>query len=278
DLSGISDTIIHSVDSRLRHRSLTRRMGIHMEGSTPFVYYTFFMNHGRNQRQPTINDLFLWANSDEEELRESPLAEEFLSTTDIGLNLIYRPRTSSSVPLELSITTNFFINLYTNKITYRFYEDRPPSPLNTAVARISGYDLAFEGNLWDRRVRGQWAYQSINLNDPLIFPNKPQFRMTYLMEFRLPWLVVGYDFYRDGPQFILYDGFVIAERIERRESANLNIILRWKVRRLQMSLAFTVRNLFSDLPVRADPLQNDAYSPFQYYESHRKIITFRVSL
>lgn len=278
DFSGVSDTILHSVDSRLRHRSLIRRMGIRLEGNTPSGHYAFFMNHGRNQRQPTLNDLFLWANSDEEELRESPLEEEFLSTTDFGLNLIYHPRRSPSIPLELRITTSFFRNLYTNKITYRFYEDRPPSPLNTAIARISGYDLVLESNFWNRRIRVQWAYQRINLNDPLIFPNKPEFRMTYLVEFSLPWLVVGYDFYRDGPQFILYNGFVIAESFERRENANLNIMLRWEVRRLQMSLAFTVRNLFSDLPARADPMQNNASFPYQYYESHRRIITFRVSL
>ena len=225
-----------------------------------------------------MNDQFLWQNSVDEELRESPLEPEYVATTDIGLNLIYLHDTYGTIPYELGINASVFVNQYDNKIAYRFYEDRPPAPINTELAQISGYELALEGSFWARRIRTQLAYQRINLDDPLIFPNKPESRISYLMELQLPLLVIAFDYYKDGPQFILSNGFVDAQRVESRESANLNVMLRWGVWRLQMSIACTIRNLFSDLPVLADSPGYDANFPFQYYESHRKILTFRISL
>ena len=121
-------------------------------------------------------------------------------------------------------------------------------------------------------------YQRINLDNPLIYPNKPESRLTYLIELNLPWLVISHDYYHDGPQFIVSDGSVATKRLESRESANLNIRLRWQVWRLQMSLAYTIRNIFSDQPVLGEQLGPSSGLPFQYYESHRKIITFKVSL
>jgi outer membrane receptor protein involved in Fe transport len=258
--------------------SMTRRLGVYMEGSTPYWYYTMFMNQGRNQRFPSLSDLYLWNNSLEEEHRAYPLDKEYLSTTDIGVQLIYKPPMYAPLQFEISLSSSIFVNQYTNKITYVFYSDRPPSPFNTPSTRISGYDLTLEGNLWNNRLNAQWAYQHINLDDPIIYPNKPESRLAYQVELRLPWVVVSYDFYRDGPQFILYNGIVAAQQIESRESANLNVIFRWAIRRLKMSLAYTVRNLFSEDPVVADPKVHSSGFPFQYYESHRRILTFRISL
>lgn len=278
DSSGtVGDTLL-LVDNRWQSTLFTRRIGVRMEGNTPFVHYAFFMNVGRNQRQPSLNDQFLWHNSVDEELRESPLEPEYVATTDIGLNLIYLNDTYGTIPYELGINASVFVNQYDNKIAYRFYEDRPPVPINAELAQISGYELALEGSFWARRIRAQLAYQRINLDDPLIFPNKPESRISYLMELQLPLLVIAFDYYKDGPQFILSNGFVDAQRVESRESANLNVMLRRRVWRLQISIAYTIRNLFSDLPVLANSPGYDTNFPFQYYESHRKILTFRISL
>ncbi|UCD37313.1 MAG: TonB-dependent receptor [Fidelibacterota bacterium] len=278
DSIGTARNVSLWVDSRSRQKALARRMGVRIEGSTPLVHYSFYMNQGRNQRLPTLQDLFLWKNSFDPELRELPLEREFVSTTDLGLNLIYHPPVYTQPDYEVNITAGIFVNNYTDKIAYRYYEDYAPSPLNTGTAKISGYEISVEGSIWDRRLRGQWAYQHINLDDPLVFPNKPESRLTYIIEFDLPWLVIGYDYYRDGPQFILYNGFIAAQQLESRESANLNVRLRWQIWRFHMSLAYTVRNIFSDEPVLVDQMASTAGLPFQYYESHRKIITFKVSL
>ena len=155
------------------------------------------------------------------DILEQPLRQEFLTTTDLGLQAFFRPPLYSPTLLEFKVVANLFLNQYTNKITYRFSTEGPPVPLNTLSTRISGYDLSLQASLWDHRIRLQWAYLRIKLDDPFVFPNKPEYRLTYQVELSYPWLSVLFDFYRDGPQFVLFNGILAASRIEERQSANL---------------------------------------------------------
>ena len=138
--------------------------------------------------------------------------------------------------------------------------------------------MALGGGLWANLISTQIAYQRLNLDNPLVFPNRPESRFSYQLQLDIPWLVVGYDYYRDGPQFILFNGFVGAQSLTSRESANLNIMLRWKIRRAQLSLRYIVRNLFSDRPAVPNRSQDLGGVPFQYFEAHREIISLRVQL
>ena len=258
--------------------SNTGRMGVRVEGRTEWLIYNVFMNQGRNQRPPSLNDLALWANDQDPQLPAPPLKNEHLSTTDIGLELFVRPREYLYADMELNFSASLFGNDYSNKIAYSYSQYEPPRPLNVPTANISGYDLSMGYSLLNRRLRGRIAYQHLNLDNPLIHPNKPESRLTYLFEINLPWLVLAYDYYRDGPQFILLNGFVGSQLVTGRESSNLNASLRYHIGRVQLSLSYTIRNLFSDEPVPAQDLATDSIAPFQYYESHRRIITFRIKL
>ncbi len=275
---GVDTLSFQSAQHDRQDVSLTRRLGVHLEGSAPHLYYTFFMNQGRNQRLPSLNDLFLWANSDLPDVLAQPLKQEFLSTTDLGMVVFFRPPGYSPTQLEFKVVANLFLNHYANKVTYRFSTDRPPVPLNTLSTRISGYDLSLQASLWDKRLRVQWAYLHINLDDPLVFPNKPEYRLTYQFELSYPWLSVLFDFYRDGPQFVLFNSVLTASQIKERQSANLNIVLRRRLWRANLSLAYSVRNIFSDEPVFADPSVGATGLPFQYFEVHRRILTLRIRL
>ena len=278
-LLSVLDTLsIGTLTTPRSNQTWTRRMGFHLEGSVPNLYYTFFVNQGRNQRLPSLSDLFLWANEYGSVTGSAPLHPEYLSTTDFGVQFIIQPPTYAPQQLDFRVSADLFLNQYSNKLTYRYSTDSPPVPFNTLTTRVSGYDFALEANLWDRRLNAQWAYQRIHMDDPQVFPNKPESRMTYRAELRFPWLTVAYDFYRDGPQVILVNGFVISQQINQRESANLNVILRLRLWRAKMSLAYTVRNLFSQQPAVGDQSGYTAFLPFQYYEAYRQILTFRVSL
>ena len=278
-LGGTVDTV-WSLDASIPRgeQSLTRRVGVYLEGSTPLLYYTMFMNQGRNQRLPSLNDLSLWANSVDDIDDADKLAAEFLITTDVGAQVIIGFLTQIDPTANLKATASLFVNQYSNKITYRFLSDTPPVPLNTPSARVAGYDLSLEVEIWLRRLRARWAYQRINLDNPFIFPNKPEARLAYQVELRLGWISGVFDYHRDGPQFVVFNGLATPLQLERRESANLNLILRRQLWHAKVSVAYTIRNLFSDLPVlRGDPAE-EGLPPPQYYESHRQIISLRVSL
>ena len=265
-------------DNEITGYSNTGRLGVRIEGRTPSLIYNVFMNQGRNQRPPSLSDLALWANYQDPQMPAPPLKNEHLSTTDIGLELFVRPREYLYADMELNFTTSLFVNYYSNKIAYSYSQYEPPRPLNVPTAKISGYELSMGYSLANRRLRGRVAYQHLNLDNPLIHPNKPESRLTYLFEINLPWLVLAYDYYRDGPQFILLNGFVGSQMVAGRESSNLNASLRYRFGRVRLSLSYTIRNLFSDQPVPAQELQSENITPFQYYETHRRIITFRIKL
>lgn len=271
------DTAV-TFDNRVTDYSNTGRLGVRIEGRTPTVIYNVFINQGRNQRPPTLNDLALWANDQDPLMPAPPLKNEHVNTTDMGLELFVRPREYLYADMELNIVASVFVNDYSNKIAYSYSQYDPPGPLNVPVANISGYDVSMGYSLANRRLKGQVAYQHLNLDNPLIHPNKPESRLTYLFEINLPWLVLAYDYYRDGPQFILFNGFVGSQMVTGREASNLNVSLRYRIRRVQLSLSYTIRNLFSDEPVLAQGLPENSNTPFQYYESHRRIITFRIKL
>ena len=281
--AGIAETMTDTLDGggievNRKDNSLISRFGVRLEGNTNLIYYTLFMNQGSNQRLPTLSDLTLMAGAPEDETQGYPLQKERLGTTDVGLELIYRSPTYLPQKIELRFSGSFFFNQYDNKIAYRFFDDRLPVPLNIPRTKISGYDVALGGGLWDNLISTQIAYQRINLDDPLVFPNKPESRFSYQLQLDVPWLVIGYDYYRDGPQFVLFDGFVGATTLTARESANLNVMLRWKTRRAQLSVRFIVRNIFSDRPALPNQSQDFGGVPFQYFEAHREIITLRVQL
>ncbi|MCH7520777.1 MAG: TonB-dependent receptor plug domain-containing protein [Candidatus Marinimicrobia bacterium] len=281
--TGIAETVTETLGNggtevNRKDNSLISRFGVRLEGNANLVYYTFFVNQGSNQRLPTLNDLALNASAPEEESQGFPLKKERLATTDIGLEIIYRSPTYLTQIVELRFSTSFFFNQYDDKIAYRYFDDRLPVPLNIPSTKISGYDVALGGGLWENLISTQIAYQRLNLDNPLVFPNKPESRFSYQLQLNIPWLVVGYDYYRDGPQFILFNGFVGAQSLTSRESANLNIMLRWKIKRAQLSLRYIVRNLFSDRPAVPNRSQDLGGVPFQYFEAHREIITLRVQL
>ncbi len=256
-----------------------RKFGVRLEGSTSNFYYSFFVNQGHNRRPPSLNDLALWANAlaSDNVSPDAPIKVEALSTTDIGAEIIMQPPGYEDGQLELIFGGNIFVNEFANKIAYRYSDRLPPVPLNTPSTQISGYELSAGVNGLDRHLNAQVGFQRLKVDDPRVYPNKPEYRISSQVELQFPWIVVGYDYYKDGPQFVLVNGLLSSETIER-ESSNVNILLRWKLWKTRMSLGYTIRNIFKDEPsVHADAVSQSG-QPFEYYETHRRILTFRVRI
>lgn len=262
-----------------RDQSVTRRMGVQMKGSAPGLLYTFFLNQGRNQRLPTLHDQFLWESATDPTVRDTVLSKEYLSTTDLGGVVIMKPKSLEKYGGEMNLEFDFFANHYTDKIAYRYFEDRPPEPRNIhTLPKIVGFNISLEGRLFRGQLNGRWAYQKIYLNNPFIFPNKPESRLVYLVKIIHPRFLITLNYYSDGPQFVVIEGLSAPQRVERRNSVNLNLLYKWRLKSTNMSLSLSVRNLFSQKPVFADPATTVFGSHFDYYEAHRELLTFRIAL
>ncbi|MCK4578342.1 MAG: TonB-dependent receptor, partial [Candidatus Marinimicrobia bacterium] len=170
-----------------------RKFGFRLEGSSPRSYYSLFINQGHNKRPPSLNDLSLWVNNPPSFSTGSELRNESVSTTDIGTEIIVRPPGYAYTNLEMKISGGVFINVYDNKIAYSYSDFEPPVPYNVLGTQIRGYEVTTGATLLDRRLGGQFGYQMISVDDPRVYPNKPEYRLSAQLELRYPWLVISYD-------------------------------------------------------------------------------------
>ena len=127
--------IIYDVpQSRELKHVFSKRLGIHLEGRGEKTLYSIFANQGNNQRLLTLADLFRFSNTETDSLLDSLLSSEYLSTTELNLQLrISNPRTELPID-EVSLGLDVFMNGYTNKIAYRTFEGLPAIPFNEPVA------------------------------------------------------------------------------------------------------------------------------------------------
>jgi outer membrane cobalamin receptor len=273
-------TVIDSTDKQL---TFGFKVGIQIMGRRNGIKYSAYINQGRSKRLPSLNDYYLLSQVLTQGEADLPiLSTEALSSTEIGFELDYDQIPNSPQVDKLVINGAVFTNNYTDKIAYNYNvlddigNQRPPVPFNTDLAKISGLELGLKTSWWQGSFRFQASYQKIKLDNPIIFPNKPESRFTLHAEAGYKWLFLGYDQFREGTQFIVYNGFV-GQSFQGRESANLTMILRWKLWKVKTSLHYVIYNLYSDEPVLANP-EKHSITPFEYFGVHREILSLKFEL
>jgi outer membrane receptor protein involved in Fe transport len=283
DITYGTPEILSVIDSTYKEQEFSFKVGVQVKGRQKGMNYSAYINQGRSKRLPSLNDYYLLSQVLTQNRGDLPLlTTEALSSTEIGVEFGYDRILSSPQIDELVVSGAVFSNNFTDKIAYNYnvFDDsgnqQPPIPFNTDLAKISGIELGFRTSWWQGSFRFQASYQKINLDNPIIFPNKPESRFTMHAEAGYKWLFLGYDQFREGTQFIVYNGFV-GQSFQGRESANLTMILRWKLWKLKTSLHYVIYNLYSDEPVLADPEQH-SITPFEYFGVHREILSLKIEL
>lgn len=256
---------------------INKRIGFRMEGHTDKFRYALFMGQGGNIRLPTLNDLYIKANASALDLRNAPLLPEALSATEINLEFSFMDIHTIPMLSELELKGAYFQNNYTNKIGYkevkRSFED-PPVPYNEARADIRGFETSAFVWMLNGKLQLQATATKLNFENPLIFPEKPEFRYVLAVDWNMNWLVISYDYFKEGERFVIGKGF--ARLIEPRENGNLNITLQKQIRGFNLSLSYTIRNLLSRKDKSSDSDFDILF--FNYYNQFRQIVTFRISL
>ena len=248
------------------------KIGVNASGKTSQIQYKLFLNQGRSSRLPTLNDLYLSNNRSV----GFNLGQEKLSSTEIGLE-VGNDVISNNVEVGVFVVSGgFFINNYSNKIAYQFLDGIPPIPYNIDLSKISGFDINFFASLYRDIVRINAGYQKLNIDNPVVFPNKPSSKFTVNAEFGNKIFSLGYDFFREGSQFIVYNGFV-GNALESRKNTNISLIIKKRIWRADLSLQYVIHNVYSENPVIADPEIN-YLSPFNFFDVHRQILTLKIQL
>lgn len=264
-----------NIDTTFKNIIRSFKVGINAQGKKENLHYNFYLNQGRSNRLPTPNDVFLYHNANFTSSR-SALLTEGLQSTEIGFEANQEHFPTISYITNIAFSGNIFINNYSDKIAYRYFEETPPVPYNIDQSRISGFEFGVKSSFLENRINMQIGYQKINLDNPLIYPNKPESRFTFHADLGYKWFFLGYDHFIDGKKFIVYNGFV-GNTYQGQETANLTLILRKKIWKVNASLHYVIHNLYSTEPVLANP-DIHSITPFDFFDIHRKIITLKLSL
>ncbi|MEE9573725.1 MAG: hypothetical protein V3W20_11800, partial [Candidatus Neomarinimicrobiota bacterium] len=263
------------VDTSHRDNLYSIKFGTSLHGNNSDLHYQAYFNQGNSKRLPTLNDLFLWRNNADFSSKELLLSEG-QTTTEIGFqiaksNFIQTPKIN-----EVSFFGSVYINNYENKIAYQAVGESKLIPFNTDLSRISGYEIGFSTTLWQNRIFIKSGYQNLNIDNPIVFPNKPKSRLTFHGELKYNWFSFNYDYFREGEKFVLYNGFVGRSYVGY-ESTNFSIILRFKIWNVKTSLHYIIHNLYSNEPVLAN--SDRLYlAPFNFFDVHREILSFKLEL
>jgi len=254
----------------------SKNLGVQIEGQGENFRYSLFINQGSKSRLPTLSDYFHLTYAEDDRSTDSTLTPEYLNATEIGLNFTF-PNMQIQLPIsKMELSLDMFVNNYTNKISYRFVEEQAPVPFNVPMADISGVEGSLSMDMladkFTLSISGTW----LNVENLLVFPNRPGYRYVLTGELYLDWLSISYDHVFEGKQYYFVPG--IGEGIqEPREKANLNLALHQKWLGVNWTLSYTWRNLLiaeeSDLS-----FEESLSRGFNYFEKYREIITLKMDI
>jgi len=266
-------------DGSNTNRFFSRRLGLRMEGLTNKFGYRAFFSQGNNRRLPALNDIFLKATTWFDSLRSLPLTPEILNSTELNFQVSFTEFLTISLISELMFTGAYFRNNYHNKIGYLPLKQlesihEPPHPYNEPKADIRGLEAGVLASFLENKLRFQINYTLLDIKNPFIFPNRPGFRYVTIVDLDLDWIMVSYDFFKEGEQFVM--GSFYGRLFEARENANLSITIKKKFFGFNVSLSYIIRNIMS----KEDKISEEDFDIlfFNYYQQYREIVTLRISL
>ena len=272
------------------------RVGAYLQGSTPRFRYNLFFNQGWNKRGPALNDYFLWFTTHNQAgtiLHElSPqqqallfhgvltdrLLVEHVSTTEVGGELVWEQMTVSPID-RWAVNAGVFRNHYIDKIAYRLIGDFLPIPYNTPIAALNGIEIGTRIKMLGV-FRGSLEFTGnitvVDVSNDEVFPNKPSPIGHLVLDWWKGLFHLNLSHIHEGPQVYQRAGVQIRQ-YESRKNTNLTLTLTTSMWLFDVSLSYSVRNLFSDQVTFVDFAHYSA-DPFNYYEAHRSLVSLKLTL
>lgn len=285
----------------------TYRLGVYAEGKFENNFFQFFFNQGFNNRLPTLNDRFLWADGKEqlgdyyrnllsfqsylgnsEELREKinrtgrvmskieeGLDKETVNSTEFNSQFSFN-NTNNDLIDHIILGGGIFRNYFFNKIAYLSFDNNLVLPYNTSNAWLNGAEINFaiHGTNDLFKLSGNLTWVKPSAKE--VFPNKPSTTGSIIFDFRKNWFSLNISHIFNGPQYYLQGGFNI-EQLEEQKNTNLTLAIKKQFWYFDATLSYTVRNIFSDeVTIFTAGIQTS--DVFNYYDAHRQLINLKISL
>jgi outer membrane receptor protein involved in Fe transport len=288
----------------------TFRFGISAEGRLPRGnQFSLFFNQGSNHRTPTLNDRFLWGiGLDQLEdyysrlkrarpshpeaqaghdlkiinvkqiiaLMKGGLNREYVTTTELNTKLkIDQINASFFTSLEVGI--GIFRNSYLDKVAYRVIPGGLVAPFNTTTAWMNGIEVNAKTYAWDNSFKLGMNMMWLSPSDANVFPDKPSTRSNIIADYHKGWIHINLSHIKQGPQKYMRSGvFLVQDKSISNTNVTLSVAKRFWL--MDLTLSYTVRNLFSNTSVIVDANNISPDGSFNYYDAHRKLLSLKIKL
>jgi outer membrane receptor protein involved in Fe transport len=284
----------------------TYRLGVLTEGKINNNSFQLFFSQGYNNRMPTLNDRFIWAdgaNQLEEDYRRlvsiyysiggskeiedqlnkingiinimgDELEKEFVNTTEFNGKFLFDD--FNTIIDKVEIGAGVFRNNYINKIAYYTLENSLVVPYNTNKAWLNGAEINGKISLFNDVINIDGNLTFVQPSDQEIFPNKPSTTGSFVFDISKNWFHVNVSHIFNGPQYYLHGG-VSFDQLQKQQNTNLTISADAHIWLLDATISYSIRNLFSDeVAILSSGTQSGDI--FNYYDAHRELINLKISL
>jgi len=263
-------------DFLLNNFPTNKRLGIRIEGLMPLFNYIFFINQGNNTRLPTLSDYFRFSNALHQGDNDSTLTKESLSTTDFGLILDLDTFDNNSLINSIKVEFNYFQNLYSNKIAYRFIENSPPAPFNTETADVSGFETFIVMGLIKDKVEISVSGLELEISDFTAFPNKPERKWVTAVRAKNDKMSASLDMIFEGKKVFLLPGLGFGSQ-EKRMDGNFSISYRNTFFNWNMRLTYSIQNFLSKSNQNLSAKES-LDKGLNYFDQYREMVSLSVEL
>ncbi|MBT3828370.1 MAG: TonB-dependent receptor [Candidatus Marinimicrobia bacterium] len=259
----------------------TFRVGAYLSGRLGGLDYEIFFNQGTNHRPPTLNDQLLWVTTQQwienpaEEIGDTKLLKEYVTTSELNVDLIWDNLKTKPIS-RWKLGVGLFRNYYLDKIVYRPLTKNVVAPSNITRAWINGMEFRWQGRTWDRLFELTTSMTTLFPSDEEVFPNKPSLQGNVMMDVRWRKFRLNMSYMYQGRQSYLIRGIDL-QKIDSHRNTNITLSYQRHVWPVDLTVSYTVRNLFSDKVSLVNTAHPD-YVNFNYYDAHRSILSFKVSL
>lgn len=259
----------------------TFRVGLYMSGKLGGFDYELFFNQGTNHRPPTLNDQLLrgttlkWIESLEDAAAEPNLLREYVTTTELNMELTWDNLNTKPIS-RWELGLGVFRNYYLDKIVYESLSKNIVAPTNTDRAWINGLELRWKGRTWNRFFELSTHMTTLFPSEEEVFPNKPTVQGNAILDMRWKAYRLNLSYLYQGRQSYLLRGIDL-QKIKGHQNTNATLSYNHRFWLMDITVSYTVRNVFSDKVSLVDTTHPD-YENFNYYDAHRTLLTLKLSL
>ncbi|MFQ6614089.1 MAG: hypothetical protein ACE5D1_04525, partial [Fidelibacterota bacterium] len=285
----------------------TFRVGAAAETNWWNQRWTLFFNAGENTRLPSLSDRLLWGvgqKSLQDEYNRlmhtiptTPYQERMLqdqiqklssilaslengflpeNVSLVEVSVLWSREWTDAIPVDkVEIGTSVFRNFYNNKVAYRVVQNDLAIPYNTLMAQLHGWEMSGKVSLLNSLFRLNASYTRIKPSSPATFPGKPSAQAQVVANIGRGWLRTNFSYLWQGPQHYLVGG-VSLQQLKSQSNTNMTVTMTKRIYFLDVSLHYTIRNVFSNATATLAPEQYSSGDLFNYYDRHRRLISLTI--